>query len=58
MDNMLKGIVPPMITPLLDNDTLDREGTVKLVEHLLSAGVHGLFLLGTTGLTDLRYGTV
>ena len=49
MDNMLKGIVPPMITPLLDNDTLDREGTVKLVEHLLSAGVHGLFLLGTTG---------
>ena len=49
MEKILTGIVPPMITPLLDCDTLDREGTVRLVEHLLSAGVHGLFLLGTTG---------
>lgn len=45
----LRGIVPPMITPLIDNDTLDREGTVRLVNHILEGGVQGLFLLGTTG---------
>lgn len=45
----LRGIVPPMITPLLDNDTLDKEGTVRLVNHIIEGGVHGLFLLGTTG---------
>lgn len=38
-----------MVTPLLDEGTLDAEGTEKLVEHLISGGVHGVFLLGTTG---------
>ena len=43
------GIIPPMVTPLSDRDTLDVEGTQRLVEHLLSGGVHGIFILGTTG---------
>lgn len=38
-----------MITPLLDNDTLDLEGLERLIEHILDGGVHGLFILGTTG---------
>ncbi len=38
-----------MITPLKGNDELDREGTVRLVEHMLKGGVHALFILGTTG---------
>ena len=45
----LRGIIPPMITPLLDNNTLDVKGLGNLVEHLISGGVHGLFILGTTG---------
>jgi dihydrodipicolinate synthase/N-acetylneuraminate lyase len=45
----LRGIIPPMITPLLDRDTLDVAGLERLVEHLLDGGVHGLFILGTTG---------
>jgi len=45
----LRGVVPPMITPLLDRDKLDVKGTEKLVEHILGGGVHGLFILGTTG---------
>lgn len=44
-----KGIIPPMVTPLVDRDTLDVAGLEKLVEHILDGGVHGLFLLGTTG---------
>jgi 4-hydroxy-tetrahydrodipicolinate synthase len=38
-----------MITPLADRDTLDVAGLERLVEHLLAGGVHGLFILGTTG---------
>lgn len=45
----IKGIIPPMITPLKGDDELDLEGTSRLVEHMLAGGVHALFLLGTTG---------
>lgn len=47
----LRGIIPPMVTPLLDRDTLDRAGLERLIEHILAGGVHGLFILGTTGET-------
>ncbi|HBG28022.1 MAG: dihydrodipicolinate synthase family protein [Planctomycetes bacterium GWF2_41_51] len=45
----LKGIIPPMVTPLLDRDNIDIKGLEKLIEHILSGCVHGLFILGTTG---------
>lgn len=45
----VRGIVPPLATPLLDRDTLDEAGLERLVEHVLAGGVHGLFVLGTTG---------
>jgi 2-dehydro-3-deoxy-D-pentonate aldolase len=52
----LSGIIPPVVTPLIDNNTLDVPGLEKLLEHLLSGGVHGLFILGTTGeATSLSY---
>jgi len=47
--NQFHGIIPPMITPLLDWDTLDKTGLELLIDHILSGGVQGLFLLGTTG---------
>ena len=45
----LSGIVPPLVTPLADNETLDVESLERLIEHLIAGGVHGLFVLGTTG---------
>ena len=45
----LKGIVPPLVTPLLGRDTLDFEGLERLVGHTIGGGVSGLFILGTTG---------
>ena len=45
----LTGIIPPMITPLLDRDKLDVAGLEQLVERMLGGGVSGLFVLGTTG---------
>ena len=45
----LCGIIPPLVTPLKDNETLDVESLENLIEHLITGGVHGLFILGTTG---------
>jgi len=47
--NMLRGIVPPLVTPLADDDRLDVAGLERLVEHVVGGGVHGVFVLGTTG---------
>ncbi|MEN8255058.1 MAG: dihydrodipicolinate synthase family protein [Verrucomicrobiota bacterium] len=49
LSSPLCGIIPPMVTPLLERDSLDIEGMEHLIEHILGGGVHGLFLLGTTG---------
>ena len=45
----LRGIIPPLVTPLLDNNTLDIEGLERLIEHVIAGGVHGIFILGSTG---------
>ena len=45
----LRGIIPPMVTPLLDSGELDFDGLERLIERMLLGGVHGLFILGTTG---------
>lgn len=45
----LRGIIPPLATPLHARDELDVAGLERLVEHQLAGGVHGLFVLGTTG---------
>lgn len=45
----LRGIIPPLVTPLQERDALDVAGLERLIEHILSGGVHGLFILGTTG---------
>ena len=44
----LGGIIAPLITPL-SADRLDTAGLERLVEHVLSGGVGGLFILGTSG---------
>lgn len=45
----LRGIIPPLPTPLRDGDTLDVEGLQRLLDHVIAGGVHGVFILGTTG---------
>lgn len=45
----IKGIISPLVTPLKDRDTLDVEGLENLIGHVIGGGVHGLFILGTTG---------
>ena len=45
----LQGIVPPLVTPLSARDALDIEGLGRLLDHVISGGVSGVFILGTTG---------
>lgn len=45
----LKGVIPPLVTPLKGRDQIDLPALERVIEHVLAGGVHGLFLLGTTG---------
>lgn len=45
----IKGIIPPLVTPLLETKELDSTGLNNLIEYVLEGGVHGIFLLGTNG---------
>ena len=45
----LSGIIVPLVTPLLDRDRLDLDALERIVERLIRGGVHGLFVLGSTG---------
>ncbi|MFI8445214.1 dihydrodipicolinate synthase family protein [Streptomyces rochei] len=54
----LRGVVPPVLTPLTPTGRVDTASVRRLTEHLIGAGVHGLFLLGSSGeaayLTDTQ----
>lgn len=44
----LRGVVPPVCTPLTPEWEVDHRSLERLVEHLLDSGVDGLFVLGST----------
>jgi 4-hydroxy-tetrahydrodipicolinate synthase len=45
----LSGVIPPVCTPRGADGELDRASLARLCEHLVDAGVHGLFVGGSTG---------
>ncbi|MEU2576621.1 dihydrodipicolinate synthase family protein [Streptomyces anulatus] len=57
----LRGVVPPVCTPLDDRGEVDTASLTRLVGHLVEGGVHGLFTLGSTSevayLTDAQRAT-
>ena len=42
------GVVPPVVTPLNPDFTVDYDSFTRVLEHLIAGGVHGLFVLGST----------
>jgi 4-hydroxy-tetrahydrodipicolinate synthase len=44
----LRGVVPPVCTPLDGSGEVDTASLARLVEHLVAGGVHGLFALGSS----------
>lgn len=45
----LRGIIPPVVTPFLADESLDLPGLRTHIDRQLAAGVDGIFVLGTTG---------
>jgi 4-hydroxy-tetrahydrodipicolinate synthase len=44
-----KGIIPAVITPLTNDGKFNEKAMRKLLNYLIGGGVHGLFVVGTTG---------
>ncbi|TIO74089.1 dihydrodipicolinate synthase family protein [Mesorhizobium sp.] len=44
-----KGVIPPVTTPFHADGSIDRDAFCVMVEHLVSSGVHGIIVGGTTG---------
>ena len=47
--NILNGIVPPVITPMNPDGSVDYVSLDRLIEHLITGGVDGLFPMGSSG---------
>lgn len=47
----LRGVIPPIVTPLNSEGGVDVASLERLVGHLLDAGCHGIFALGSSGET-------
>lgn len=45
----LKGIIPPILTPMHADESINLDELCNQIERLLSGGVHGLFPFGTNG---------
>ena len=43
------GVLPPILTPLKDEDTIDVPALKRHADNLVNAGCHGIFVAGTTG---------
>ena len=50
-DNKSKylGIIPPLVTPLREDESLDEGSFIKIINHCIDRGVHGVFTMGTSG---------
>ncbi|MEY4387152.1 MAG: 4-hydroxy-tetrahydrodipicolinate synthase [Verrucomicrobiota bacterium] len=43
------GVIVPMVTPVTAEGLLDEPAVGRIVDFLIAGGVHGIFVLGTTG---------
>lgn len=45
----VKGVIPPIVTPVDSNENVDGDGLRRVIDHVLNGGVHGIFVLGSNG---------
>jgi len=51
MTKKLKGVIPPIITPIDKKENVDEKGFRKLINHCIESGLHGIFVAGSNGET-------
>lgn len=47
--SFIKGVVPPVVTPVDENDIVEENVFRQIIEHVIEGGVHGVFALGSNG---------
>ena len=45
----IKGIIPPIVTPMNEDESINEEELRKQIDRQIEAGVHGVFVYGTNG---------
>jgi len=45
----IEGIIPALITPMNENESISEEGLRAVIDHVIDGGVHGIFILGSQG---------
>ena len=49
MSKEIIGVIPPIITPIDENEKVDEAGLRKLINHCIDHGIHGIFICGSNG---------
>ena len=49
MSKEIIGVIPPVITPIDENEKVDEAGLRKLINHCIDHGIHGIFICGSNG---------
>ena len=47
--SFIKGVIPALVTPMNDDESLSRDGMKLLIDGVIDQGVHGVFTCGTAG---------
>ncbi len=47
--NRVRGIIPPVFTPIDENERVDESAFRRLLRHCVDVGLHGVFAAGTNG---------
>lgn len=47
--SFIHGVIPPLITPIDADERIEEKSLRGVIEHVLQGGVHGVFVLGSTG---------
>jgi len=51
MRKRIKGVIPPIITPVGERENVDEKGFRRLLNHCVESGLHGIFVAGSNGET-------
>ena len=49
MRKKIVGVIPPIITPVDEQERVDEKGLRALVDHCIDHGLHGIFVCGSNG---------
>lgn len=49
MNDLIRGIIPPILTPMLPDESINEPELRRQVNRMIEGGVHGIFCFGTNG---------